>query len=229
MIRGAFLGCRSDPKLSLPLSCVRPQLPTAPSSPGPRCPCCLCSSHVSGHAPLCTLSYSLLRLPTPALLSSDLSCIIIWSFPDRKGSLPTLCSHVSVSIPGALISVAVSSLLSCQLHDRRDCLAHSLLPSSTPVFRVQERVSGCSRGGRLPSVMEPLQLSPSFPLQWTLYHVRHLFLKHISDHLIAWRRHFQGVPSSYSIQFTPLIKPSPTQDLAEFPNSFLPISFTLAI
>ena len=38
-----------------------------------------------------------------------------------------------MSIPGALISVAVSSLLSCQLHDRGDCLAHSLLPSSTPV------------------------------------------------------------------------------------------------
>ena len=55
--------------------------------------------------------------------------------------------------------------------------AHSLIPSSTPMPRVQERVSGCSREGGLPLVVEPLQQPPSLPLQWTLYHAETPFLK----------------------------------------------------
>ena len=189
MIRGDFLGCRSDPKLSLPLSCVRPQPPPTPASPGPFSPCCLCSSCFWPFALLHTLT-SCSACPRQ-LFSLDLSCIIIWSFPARKGSLPTVCSHVSVPIPGALISVAMSSLLNCQLHDCRDylLLTHwSPAPHPCPECR---KGSVDARGkGVCPQWWSHCSSLPASLCSGLYTTLRHLFLKHISDHLIAWWWHF---------------------------------------
>ena len=156
----------------------------------------------------------------PALLSSDLSCIIIWSFPPR--SLPScLCVHPrsayfcrSVLPPKLSAGTVLLTRWSPAPHPCSECRKGSV----------------DARGkGACPHWWSRCSCLPASLCSGLYTTLRHLFLKHISDHLIAWWRHFQGVPSSYSIQFTPLIKPSPTQDLAEFPNSFLPISFILAV
>ena len=137
----------------------------------------------------------------PALLSLDLSCIIIRSFPDPKSSLPYVGSHVSVPISGVLISVAMSSLLN-----------HKLCGLVDPQLHTQCLV--CRKGsvdtwGKGP-VRQWSSRCSSLPASLCREHyttLRHFSLKLSSDHLIALCQHFQEVPISYRIQPIPLLSP----------------------